>query len=69
MARKSRLRISSAAIGSPNPIVRQQLKAEGAIDAEDHAVTVLRRMDLGPAACRDLLTLRASLKLSRQFYI
>ena len=36
-------------------IVRQQLKAEGAIGAEDHAVTVLRRMDLGPEACRDLL--------------
>jgi len=28
-------------------IVRQQLKAEGAIGAADHAVTVLRRMDLG----------------------
>ena len=36
-------------------IVRQQLKAEGAIGAEDHAVTVLRRMDLGPESCRDLL--------------
>ena len=36
-------------------VVRQQLKAEGAIGAEDHAVTVLRRMDLGPEACRDLL--------------
>ena len=36
-------------------IVRQQLKAEGAIGAEDHAVTVLRRMDLGSEACRDLL--------------
>ena len=36
-------------------IVRQQLKAEGAIGAEDHAVTVLRRMDLGPDSYRDLL--------------
>jgi hypothetical protein len=36
-------------------VVRQQLKAEGAISAEDHAVTVLRRMDLGSEACRDLL--------------
>ena len=36
-------------------VVRQQLKAEGAIGAEDHAVTVLRRMDLGPQARRDLL--------------
>jgi hypothetical protein len=36
-------------------VVRQQLKAEGAIGAEDHAVTVLRRMDLGPETCRDLL--------------
>jgi AAA domain len=36
-------------------VVRQQLKAEGAIGAEDHEVTVLRRMDLGPEACRDLL--------------
>src|ERR1700693_4850673 len=36
-------------------ILRQQLKTEGAIGAEDHAVTVLRRMDLGPEACRDLL--------------
>jgi AAA domain len=35
-------------------IVRQKLKAEGAIGAQDHAVTVLRRMDLGPEACRDL---------------
>jgi ATP-dependent exoDNAse (exonuclease V) alpha subunit len=33
-------------------IVRQKLKAKGAIGAEDHAVTVLRRMDLGPEACR-----------------
>ncbi len=36
-------------------VVRQQLKAEGAIGPEDHAVTVLRRMDLGPEACRDPL--------------
>jgi ATP-dependent exoDNAse (exonuclease V) alpha subunit len=36
-------------------VVRHQLKAEGAIGAEDHEVTVLRRMDLGPEACRDLL--------------
>jgi hypothetical protein len=36
-------------------VVRHRLKAEGAIGAEDHAVTVLRRMDLGPEACRDLL--------------
>ena len=36
-------------------VARQKLKAEGAIGAEDHAVTVLRRMDLGSEACRDLL--------------
>ena len=36
-------------------IVRQQLKTEGAIGATDHAVTVLRRMDLGSESCRDLL--------------
>jgi hypothetical protein len=36
-------------------VVRQKLKAEGAIGAENHAVTVLRRMDLGSEACRDLL--------------
>ena len=36
-------------------VVRQKLKAEGAIGAEDHAVTVLRRMDLGSEARRDLL--------------
>ena len=36
-------------------VVRQQLKAQGAIGAEDHAVNVLRRMDIGPEACRDLL--------------
>ena len=29
-------------------VARRELKAEGAIGAEDHAVTVLRRMDLGP---------------------
>ena len=36
-------------------IVRQQLKAEGAIGAEDHAVNVLRRLELGREECRDLL--------------
>src|SRR5262249_43639093 len=36
-------------------IVRQQLKAEGTIGAADHAVTVLRRMDLGSESYRDLL--------------
>jgi conjugative relaxase-like TrwC/TraI family protein len=36
-------------------VVRQKLKAKGAIGAEDHAVTVLRRMDLEREACRDLL--------------
>jgi conjugative relaxase-like TrwC/TraI family protein len=36
-------------------VVRQQLKAQGAIGAEDHAVNVLRRMDIGLEACRDLL--------------
>ena len=36
-------------------IVRQKLKAEGAIGTEDHAVTVLSRMDLGPKSHRDLL--------------
>lgn len=36
-------------------IVRQQLKARGAIGAEDHAVKVLRRLDLGSKACLDLL--------------
>jgi hypothetical protein len=34
-------------------IVRQQLKTEGAIGAADHAVTVLRRMDLGSESYRD----------------
>jgi hypothetical protein len=28
-------------------VVRQQLKAEGAIGRENYAMTVLRRMDLG----------------------
>jgi conjugative relaxase-like TrwC/TraI family protein len=36
-------------------IVRRQLKAQDAIGAEDHAVKVLRRLDLGAEACRDLL--------------
>jgi ATP-dependent exoDNAse (exonuclease V) alpha subunit len=36
-------------------LVRQELKAEGAIGGEDHAVTVLRSMDLGSEARRDLL--------------
>jgi conjugative relaxase-like TrwC/TraI family protein len=36
-------------------IVRQQLKAQGAIGAEEHALTFLRRMDLGTESCRDLL--------------
>jgi hypothetical protein len=36
-------------------IVRRQLKAQGAIGAEDHAVKVLRRLELGREACRDLL--------------
>ena len=36
-------------------VVRQQLKAEGAISAEDHVVTALHRMDLGPEASQDLL--------------
>jgi hypothetical protein len=36
-------------------VVRHRLKAEGAIGLEDHSVTVLRRMDLGPESCRDLL--------------
>jgi len=36
-------------------IARQQLKAQGAIGAEDHSVKVLRRLDLGPEACLDLL--------------
>ena len=36
-------------------VVRHQLKAEGAIGRENYPVTVLRRMDLGPEARRDLL--------------
>jgi hypothetical protein len=36
-------------------VVRQQLKAEGAIGLEDHTITVLRRMDLGLKARRDPL--------------
>ena len=36
-------------------VLRQQLKAESVIGAEDYTVTVLRRMDLAPEACRDLL--------------
>jgi hypothetical protein len=39
-------------------VVRHQLKAEGAIGAEDHELTVLRRMDLGPSVPGPL-TLRA----------
>jgi hypothetical protein len=35
--------------------VEQHLEAEGVIGAEDHAVTVLCRMDLGPEAGRDVL--------------
>jgi hypothetical protein len=34
-------------------IVRHRLMAEGAIDGQDHAVTILRRIDLGPEACLD----------------
>jgi hypothetical protein len=36
-------------------LVRQKLKAEGAVGPEDQPVTVLRRMDLGSEARRDLL--------------
>jgi conjugative relaxase-like TrwC/TraI family protein len=36
-------------------VVRQQLKAEGAMGRENYPVTVLRRMDLGSEARRDLL--------------
>jgi len=36
-------------------VVRGRLKAEGAIGLENYAVSVLRRMDLGPEACHDLL--------------
>ena len=36
-------------------IMRERLKAEGAIGLENYPVSVLRRMDLGPESCRDLL--------------
>ncbi|MBV8454249.1 MAG: hypothetical protein JOZ29_18545 [Deltaproteobacteria bacterium] len=36
-------------------IVRERLKAEGAIGLENYSVSILRRMDLGPESCRDLL--------------
>jgi len=36
-------------------VVRERLKAEGAIGLENCPVTILRRMDLGPESCRDLL--------------
>ena len=36
-------------------IVRERLKAEGAIGLENYPVSVLRRMDLGPESCRDFL--------------
>jgi ATP-dependent exoDNAse (exonuclease V) alpha subunit len=36
-------------------VVRRQLKAEGVIGRENYHVTVLRRIDLGSEACRDLL--------------
>ena len=36
-------------------VVRERLKAEGAIGLENYPVSVLRRMDLGPESCRDLL--------------
>ena len=36
-------------------VVRERLKAEGAIGLENCAVSVLGRMDLGPESCRDLL--------------
>ncbi|MGA8654567.1 MAG: MobF family relaxase [Chthoniobacterales bacterium] len=36
-------------------VVRERLNAEGAIGPENHPVIVLRRMDLGPESCRDLL--------------
>jgi len=36
-------------------VMRRRLKAEGAIGVEDHAVTVLRRMDLGSEESGDLL--------------
>src|ERR1700739_2234154 len=36
-------------------LYRQKFKAEGAIGAEDHPLTVLLRMELGSEACWDLL--------------
>jgi AAA domain len=36
-------------------VVRERLKAEGAIGLENYPVSVLRRLDLGPESCRDLL--------------
>jgi hypothetical protein len=36
-------------------VVRERLKAEGTIGLENYPVSVLRRMDLGPESCRDLL--------------
>jgi hypothetical protein len=36
-------------------VVRERLKAEGAIGLENHRVSVLRRMDVGPESSRDLL--------------
>jgi ATP-dependent exoDNAse (exonuclease V) alpha subunit len=36
-------------------VVRERLKAEGAIELENYPVSVLCRMDLGPESCRDLL--------------
>jgi hypothetical protein len=36
-------------------IVRERLKAEGAIGLENYSVSILRRMDLEPKSCRDLL--------------
>jgi len=33
-------------------VVRERLKAEGAVGAEDYTVVVLRHMDLGPESCR-----------------
>jgi hypothetical protein len=36
-------------------VVRERLKTEGAIGLENYPVSVLRRMDLGPESCRDLL--------------
>jgi hypothetical protein len=36
-------------------VVRERLKTEGAIGLENYPVSILRRMDLGPDSCRDLL--------------